>query len=509
MTRTGKLLLVPVFLLSLCFFAYAGRHRFIDGDEGFYLLAARLVLQHKTPYLDFLYTQAPLLPYVYGTWLKLIGVSWIAARSLSALLTALIGLLMYMHVNRATQKATAGLAAVVLFASSTYVFAWFPIVKTFSLALLFLFFTYMVVARVSFASSRWLLALAGLSLGLAVETRSYLVLLLPVFLWWIFRKSDPRGRIAQLLWFVAAFVVGIAPSLYLFAVSPDLYLFNNLGYHALRSGAGLLGYWRWKIHIVRVVLTGRDENGFQISVLALVSFVAIFVLRTRRGASFLAFLVALSLGLISLLPTPPLIQYFCVCMPFIIVAAVCPVSDYLSLLRTARTRRFAHVACVVLLAGFVASAVPSFRRYLVTGERVIGIKNIDDAPNWTLNRVAEVSMAIDRVAMPHEEIGSFWPGYIFASQAYPYPGYENDFGWMITGKLTDSQREKYHILSQSDVEAEFAAHSPRIVVVGNQEFFDGAPRESACARILRLNNYVAVSAVGDTSIFVYRGGWTK
>jgi hypothetical protein len=308
---------------------------------------------------------------------------------------------------------------------------------------------------------------------------------------------------------MAGFVVGIVPSLYLFAVSPDLYLFNNLGYHALRSGDGLLGYWRWKIHIVRVILTGHDENGFQISVLALVSLVAMLVSRSRRSTAFLAFLVALFLGLISLLPTPPFIQYFCVCMPFLIVAAVCSVTDYLSILETERPRHFAYVATVVLLAGFVASAVPSFRRYLVTGERVIGIKNIDDAPNWTLDRVAEVSVAIDRLAMPREEIGSFWPGYIFASTANPYPGFENDFGWMITGKLTDSQREKYHILTQSDVEAEFAAHSPRVVVLGNQEFFDGAPLVSACAKILRANNYVAVSAVGDTSIFVYQGGWTK
>ena len=508
MNRTGKLLLIPVFLLLLWFFVFAGRHRFIDGDEGFYLLAARLVLQHKTPYLDFLYTQAPLLPYVYGIWLKLAGFSWIAARGLSALLTALIGLLVYMHVSRQTRKWGAGLAAVVLFASSTYVFAWFPIVKTFSLALLFLFFTYIVVAGLPSASSRWLLALAGLSFGLAVDTRSYLVGLLPVFLWWIFRHSDTRSRIAELLWFMAGFVVGIAPSLYLFALSPDIYLFNNLGYHALRSGAGLLGYWRWKIHIVRVVLTGRDENGLQLAVLSAVSFLAIVALWRQRGASFLlAFLIAFFLGVISILPTPPLIQYFCVCMPFLIVAAVCSVSEFLNSLRNQGAKRLMAVASFVLLAGFVVSAAPSFRRYLVTGDRVIGIKNTDDASNWTLDRVTEVSKAIDHLATPHEEIGSFWPGYIFASKADPYPGFENDFGWMITGKLTDTQREKYHILSQSDVEAEFAAHSPRIVVVGNQEFFDGAPRMSACAKILRSNNYTAISAVGDTSIFVYQGGW--
>ena len=52
---------MPVFLFLLRFFLFIARHRFIAGDEGFYLLASRLVLQHKMPYLDFFYQQAPLL----------------------------------------------------------------------------------------------------------------------------------------------------------------------------------------------------------------------------------------------------------------------------------------------------------------------------------------------------------------------------------------------------------------------------------------------------------------
>jgi hypothetical protein len=50
-----------VFVFFTCFFLFIARHRFIDGDEGFYLMASRLVLEPKTLYLDFLYTQAPLL----------------------------------------------------------------------------------------------------------------------------------------------------------------------------------------------------------------------------------------------------------------------------------------------------------------------------------------------------------------------------------------------------------------------------------------------------------------
>src|SRR5271169_700175 len=104
MNRTCKLLLAPVFLALLCFFLYVSRHRFIDGDEGFYLLASRLVLAHKTPYLDFFYTQAPLLPYVYAIWMKFVGVTWVSGRTLPALLTTLLGLLMFWHICRVTGR---------------------------------------------------------------------------------------------------------------------------------------------------------------------------------------------------------------------------------------------------------------------------------------------------------------------------------------------------------------------------------------------------------------------
>ena len=262
MNRTCKLLLVPVFLSLLGFFLFVARHRFIDGDEGFYLLASRLVLDHKTPYLDFLYTQAPLLPYVYGTWLKFMGLTWVSARILSALLTAWLGLTLYWHVCHRTSKSLAGLSAVVLFAASTLVFAWYPIAKTYSLAGLLLFSAYAVVSRLSKASPPWWMACAGLLLGLSMDTRSYLAGAALVFVWWIIQRSETSRRLSNTLWFLTGLAIGIAPSAYLFACFPDRYLFNNLGYHAMRSSAGLVGDLRSKVHIARVVLVGPTTAAF-------------------------------------------------------------------------------------------------------------------------------------------------------------------------------------------------------------------------------------------------------
>jgi 4-amino-4-deoxy-L-arabinose transferase-like glycosyltransferase len=260
MTRTAKLLLVPLFVLQLLFFGFVAWHRFVDGDEGFYLLASRLVLMHKKPYLDFLYMQAPLLPYVYALWMKCFGISWNSARLFSALLTTLLGTLLYEHVCRLTRNWLAGLAAVVLFASSALVFAWFSVVKTFSLAGLFLFCAYSLVSRLSAESSPWLIAVGGLLLGLSVDTRSYLLLLIPTFLWWIFHNCDARARLASILWFLGGFAIAMVPCLYLFISSPDAFLFNNLGYHAIRTNAGLVGMWQEKLAIVLILFLGGTRG---------------------------------------------------------------------------------------------------------------------------------------------------------------------------------------------------------------------------------------------------------
>src|ERR1035441_4157694 len=119
MTRTQKLLLPCVALLLGTAFITVSRVRLIDGDEGFYLLAAKLVFQGKVLYSDFLYTQMPLLPFAYGSWMRIAGDTWNSARLLSAIFATVLGCLLYWHVTRITGSWLAGCLAALLFVSST------------------------------------------------------------------------------------------------------------------------------------------------------------------------------------------------------------------------------------------------------------------------------------------------------------------------------------------------------------------------------------------------------
>lgn len=512
MTRTAKLLLVPIVLLQILVFTFIVRHRFVHVDEGFFLLAARLVLMHKKPYVDFFYPQAPLLPYFYASWMKCFGITWAAGRQLAVLLTSLLGALVYEHVCRLTRNWLAGLVAVVVFVSSSLIFAWLPIVGPFSLAGLFIFSAYVIVSRLSAESSHWLVAAAGLLLGLSVDIRSYLLLLIPLLLWWIFQNSNARTRLASILWFLGGFTIAMIPSLYLFISSPGAFLFNNLGYHAIRSSEGLIGMWQEKLVLTLMFfLGGPGANGLQDSILFFVSLGFVFSMPGRKYPARLAFQIALVVGILSLLPTPAYLPYFCLAVPFLVVSAVCVVNDLLVSLELRRQRLFAAVACVVLLSMYVGASVGDFRSYFKTGDGIPGVRWARDKGDWRLQRILAVSQAIDQIANPGEVVASFWPGDIFQTNAAPFPGFENPFALAVSEKLTAQQRARYHILSPPDIESYFAAHTPRIVVLRDQ-VFSAVPTEEELQRLqgsmeafkssLRANGYTLVRSIGGISIYV-------
>jgi hypothetical protein len=72
----------------------------VTHDEGWYLMASRLVSEGQMPYLDFAYLQAPLLPYVYGLggWVPALGI--VGGR----ILTLLLGLVVAVTAARLAHR---------------------------------------------------------------------------------------------------------------------------------------------------------------------------------------------------------------------------------------------------------------------------------------------------------------------------------------------------------------------------------------------------------------------
>jgi hypothetical protein len=167
-------LLCCVYLAALVYYATVRR---VDADEGFYTTAARLVWQGKTPYKDFFYQQAPLLPYVYSWVWAIRPNSLVAMRILSAVFCATTTALWGFGLLRV--KALPGkvaLATLLTILLDPYWISWNVVVKTFSFSNLMISLVLVLLyAALHTGSSRWYFAagLAHMAAGKKAESHEW------------------------------------------------------------------------------------------------------------------------------------------------------------------------------------------------------------------------------------------------------------------------------------------------------------------------------------------------
>ena len=460
---------LPVALLPAVTLAPLAALRFVDVDEGSYAAAGTLALDRVVPYRDFLYTQTPLLPYVYGAWAELVGENWLVLRGLSLLLGVVIGALLTRHLYVRFGMWFALLGSV-LFASSTLVFTWYPPVKTFALATTFIFAAYVVIARAEPGPRSWVAAGALASLG--VQTRSLVVGAAAAFLWDALRRG--RGA-AQ---FAAGFGVALVPTLVLFALDPRAFLFGNLGVHGVRSEGGLVGNFEQKAKVVANLLGIATESRPvpQYLLLAGASVVAAFAVRRSDGRVPLWFLAASLLALVALIPTPTYTQYFATTIPFLIVGVV----EFARVVVDSRNSTLAAVGVVWVALYLVLAPVDLYR---------VAHASQEDRPA----AVQDVADFVKARTSPGEEVLTSWPGYLVGTDAVPVPGLENDFAPHDAPTLTPDEQQRYHLASAARVEQMIREHRTRLVVVKLWHVlppvpdYDGAARRAGYRLISTIN----------------------
>jgi hypothetical protein len=420
----------------------------VDNDEGYYGLAAKLTTQGEVPYRDFFYPQAPLLPYVYGAWMQVFGVSLEATRALSVIFALALGALICQHAAWRFGTIWVGAVAVAAFASTRLVSTWYSTTKTYALSTLLLFGAFMLLDRDAKERTpeRWLAA--GALLGLAIDVRVIFAATVPVFAFLLWRdraaERSPAGH------WVAGLALGLVPSLILLIVAPSQFVFGNIGFHSVRSESGLVGNLDQKFDIISDTL-GQPE----FVALLLLSAIAIAVLLASRRPPPLAFWLAAALGFASLLPTPTYAQYACTTIPFLIFTAlelVPPIRAQLARPGSARYRNWALAGVGLLTLAFV----------------IEGARGIERAHNLNSFRsvVDEQANVIDRVTEPGERVLAFRPVYIFLSHADQVPGFENDEAPVAAeiGDMSEANAERLKLITDERLEALIRGHNVRLIV---------------------------------------------
>jgi hypothetical protein len=455
--------------------------RLIDGDEGYLLMAARLVSEGRWPYRDFFFTQTPLLPAVFGILFWGLGRSWLRARLLAGLIAVALGLLVYREARSATRRSSAALFATALYALSGATIGWLTIVKGYGLsALLTMAATYLVGRTVrrsraepGGAHPNLALLAAGLASGLAVSTRLYVVVVMPTLALYLVGKLGIRSA-RRLLSFAVGCVLGLGPCVVCYAVAGRAFLFGTFFYHRIREYGqnSLFGSAEAKLPSILKTL-GLDSHASyserQWMGLAILAALALLLrLRARKPSESPAGWVALALVGASTLPNPFLSQYLCLAVPFLAIEGGRLLASLLDA-DWGRKWRLWPVAVAAAAVGYLSYhgwvAHYDRGRFLHNGGGVPGIWSSGRVARWRIETVEAVAREIDTNHIPIA--ASWWPGYFVSSRTPIVVELANDFGFRVADALSSDERRRFHVASHSEVGDMIVRGQPRMFVEGN------------------------------------------
>ena len=307
-----------VFCSQTCAFAW---------DEGFHLLAAQLILGGKRPYLDFVFSQAPLNAYWNALWMRLLGDTWRVAHLAAALCSAGAIFLTADYCRRRFGELRFGPAAAVLAALllglNAQVVNFGTIGQAYGFCLLLL--TGGFRAAVGAVKSRsWRLAFtAGLLCGASADASLLTLPAAAIVLLWLLIYEGAGARWTKGAAYAGGVLAGFAPLAWLFRLSPRNVIFGVLEYQMHYrevewEGAGA--------HNLDVYLSWIDSpQALVLGVLAIAG--AAFVhwrsgwSREQRGEFYLCLWLALGLGAFVSIPHPTFERYYIFLLPFAAILA--------------------------------------------------------------------------------------------------------------------------------------------------------------------------------------------
>ena len=457
--------------------------RLIDGDEGYLLMAARLVSEGQVPYRDFFLPQGPLLPAFFGVYFWGLGRSWLGARLLAGAIAIAMGWLVYRESLAATRRQTAALFATALFAFSGASIGWLTIVKGYGLSALWVLASLPLIGSVvreptpPIEGRHTSLAVAGVGvlMGLAASTRLYALLLMPTLaVYLVARLGRNRLTVRRLGYFALGCFFGLLPLSVSCAVDSKAFLFDTIHFHAVREFGqdSLLGSATEKMPAFLRALGLHPEaslGGRQLMGLAIVAMMALlFRIRPRNTYGSAAACVWPVLLVASALPNPFHAQYLCMLVPFLAIEGGILLAVLLDICHQQRNhlRSLGVAVCALIYLSYHLGVGWLERdRYLHTGEGVPGVWSSDRVSKWQIENVESAAKAIDSLYIP--VAASWWPGYFVSTRTSIIPALANDFGLRAADVLSPEERRRLHIASLAEVGEMIRQHNPRLFVEGN------------------------------------------
>jgi len=216
----------------------------LNQDEGWYLYAASQVADQKMVYRDFAFTQAPMLPLVYGLFYGIVERFGLAGgRTLSCFIGILASVFCAgIVIRKAPSGLTlpAGIAAFTLAGINVYHSYFTSIVKTYSLCALFLITGLWCISAIDRRRGKAWAVMGGLLLAAAAGTRLSSGMAMPVvgvYLLWVAWKNKNHAWLFYGLGGMAGLLIIFLPFV-IFAY--EGFSYGVFEYHSARWVGGTL-----------------------------------------------------------------------------------------------------------------------------------------------------------------------------------------------------------------------------------------------------------------------------
>ncbi len=429
-----------VFLLIYAFY------RPVDGDEGFYASAVKMVSSGHTVYKDFFYPQMPVLPYIY-VLPYIVDPSLISLRIFSVFFGIVMMLLWFLYLRKEyDHKPEVIFITILLCSLSFYYNSWSVVFKSYALSNLLISMTLLSLYRFENNRNKYMLLISGLSLGILSSIRLLYAPLVFIFILWFLVT---RKKLTYLLIFLIGLALGLVPVFLIVLYYPDLFYFNNYKYHILRDVSITL---KQHFEYQRIFLMYLFKSSPYLVFLLITGLIS--VLSSVRKMAFdpfqnLFIVLIVSFFSISLIPFPAYIQYFtATIIPFILPLVASSVLIVFNI-----NKKLAYI--LVPLAILIFSIEYS-RNNVTNPENDI----------WRMETYMSISDFITSKTKGDDQVLSFWPGYVFESRRQYFPGMENHFGLRISSKITEEEHARYRIVQKKDIFNSIVNRKPAAVVVG-------------------------------------------
>jgi len=447
--NTG-ILIILIFFYSIGLIQLS-QCRHIDGDEGYYASSVGLVAEGKTVYSDFIYPQAPLLPYIYSI-VHFIKASLASLRIFSALLSVLMVSLWGVFLLKQYPHTPAVLfMAMLLLILDPYLASWNVVVKTYVLSNFFITLILLLLFFAFRTDRKRYYILSGICCSLLISIRALYGPVVFVILGFLFLRDlfEVNRNIKASFRFIAGLAAGSIPLIYFFIINPKGFIFNNITYHAIRSYTpGLKAHF---FYAGKFFLQTIFHCPYLLLIIGLSLTGLLFSRKPEKLFSFrfLLFIISGIFIISSSYPFPLFEQYY--------LAALAP-----------------------FLFPFVSSGVSVIHRHihkfawlLLFIAILISIKEVQKEsfrhPQnsvWTLKTYQSVSQYIVQNTKPDDIVLSFWTGYIYESGRQYLPKFESHTGIRISPKLSDKQRSDYRIISNKEIFSAIKNKVPSAVITG-------------------------------------------